>query len=118
MKLRAITKIDVESAKGRLIIYKRALKDYTERRKHIGEIDDGFFNRDRSIFDCGLCYYFYKRYIGLDTYFHFSVFLPELYSFKPEESSSDWFPMGHLSPRIECIKKAILITEEKIKNEG
>lgn len=84
----------------RLEIYELALNDFESGRHNT------YY---------GFCYYFYNEgllYCSGD----FKRTLPELYEQKPIECCGlDWFPQGAIKPRIECLKKAIELTNLKIQ---
>ena len=94
--------------KERLEVYERALTDY---EKAIGKNED--YLRDNRLLS-GLCYYFI-RIQGINVCGHYMKNrLPELYLQKPdsEVGLGYWFQWAELSPRIECLKKAIELTKK------
>lgn len=93
----------------RLKLYELALVDY---ESSLGMSKD---NRVLNFTNCGFCNYF-KEQRGLYIYEDFNIKLPELYAQKPEdhELRMGWFSDGEIEPRIECLKKAIELTKQKI----
>ena len=84
----------------RLVIYKKALADFEAANEWTSQ---------------GLCLYLYKVH---NLNFQCRQLLHELLVImKPKNQYSRfyWFPKGQREPRIECLKKAIEITEQKIK---
>ena len=102
----------IERAKGRLEIYRDALRYFRNRAIN------PFLNAK---YCDGFCYYF-TDIEGLDilgSNLTFQRVLPELWATNPHVWFKDtgyWFKPGRLSPRIKCLKKAIRITEQSIKN--
>lgn len=85
--------------KERLKLYRDALWDY--RKAYL------FFNKHCKT-ESGFCYYFMSKEIRL-------IDLDELMLQRPKgilSNSSLWFDGGNLSPRIECLKKAIKLCKE------
>ncbi len=83
----------------RLSEYKRALFHYRMSRyiplyKHFAGTQFGFCN----YFNCADLYEYY----------------PELEEFNPNNYGSYWFESVLLKPRINCLKKAIELTEKKL----
>ena len=91
----------------RLTAYEFALKDY---QNAIGK--NGNYLLDSRLHE-GFCRYFIKVQ-GIDVYGCIAEVLPELYFQKPNPAfdSYVWFPEGELSPRIECLKRAIALTKK------
>lgn len=98
----------MKELKKRLALYNKMLKGYTNATKWYYRM---FYDRFHNKFASGFC-----LYLG-DNYFLHN--LHELFKQKPLKSiyGSFWFKKGELQSRIECLKQAILLTEEKIKEE-
>ena len=92
--------------KQRLSAYERALTDY---EKAIGEDEKYLF--DNKLVTGLCCYFTYGQGIDVND---MEEVLPELYLQKPEseEKLSYWFQWPELTPRIECLKKAIELTKK------
>ena len=120
MELRKLNSYKYKTKKQRLAIYEKALKDYTQRYKEVGGIDTFIWDKNETIFNNGLCFYFASRFYNVDTYDAFKEILPELYKTKPKQASDSgwWFGDGELLPRIKCLKKAIKITKSKIEKNA
>ena len=90
----------------RLEAYELALTDY---QNGIGKNED--YLLDNGLL-AGLCHYFYSGQV-IDVNDMEGV-LPELYLQKPdsEVGLGYWFQWAELSPRIECLKKAIALTKK------
>ena len=93
--------------KERLTAYELALTDY---QNGIGKEEDSLFD---NALDAGLCFYF-THVQGIDVDGRMEEVLPELYLQKPNPTPDYgyWFEWDELTPRIECLKKAIELTKK------
>ena len=95
--------------------YEIALREYIARRDELdNEYDEGV-----ELFGFGLCRYFFYRFNMENKESNygskwFPSCFPILYSLNPK-TDIYWFEMGHLSPRIELLEKAIEILKNKEK---
>jgi len=90
----------------RIAMYKMALRDYTIC-KYLPFLKSFYRTED------GLCYYFIKLSINWQ--------LPELkeayYEIYKHWPYAWWFKIGEIKPRIEILKKAIELAENKTEKE-
>lgn len=95
----------------RLEFYKNMLIDFKAMN------EGNFYNACNGKNIYSLCYYVYANY-AKENLFHLAFSFPELWQSKPDKiyrNSGYWFSSKDKKSRIECIKKAIEITEQKIQ---
>lgn len=106
--------MDTNNINDRLKLYELALADY---EASLGASSNYKFALKTQF---GFCHYFYKNHnLGL-VYRHFEQVLPELHLMKPQgrELRITWFYDGAIQPRIDCLKRAIELTKQKITDEA
>lgn len=94
---------EIEALKQQLRIYKHMLYD---------------FENEKPYTNIGFCNWLFFIASKKGLWFPLLYELKELYSLKPKNKNNTdlWFEKGERQPRIELLKKAIAITEQKIKS--
>ena len=104
--------MDTNNIHDRLKLYELALADY---EASLGLTRIG---KRHKYTDLGFCGYFLSQH-NIVVYGCLDLCLPELDKQKPDNSENNhWFRKGDIQPRIDCLKRAIELTKQKITNEA